>query len=163
MVNFVRVYRNNEHTLLPLREYLLEYHSDLPEGWDRISRWIVRVFDIRTESEYQVLARELQVEDFDVFKIKEAYIKLRDDYSYFDNDILRFFAFLSGTTYFPKIGNPTFDQWLNSIDINQPFKERESLDYGFSFIDASKYSLGQNSIRKSLLSTLRWISSQGGS
>lgn len=163
MVKSVRIYRNNEFILLPLDEYLTEYNSQIPEGWKWYSKWLDKVFNIKTELEYNNLIREIQVEDFDISKIKEAYLRLRSDYSFFDDDILKFIAFLFGTNYFFKIGNPSIEQWFNSIDINHPFKELKSIESGFSFYDVIQYKFGQNAIRKRLLSTLKWITSQGGS
>lgn len=127
MVKSVRIYRNNEFTVLPLDEYLREYHSELPEGWTRYCEWLDKVFDIKTELEYDILARETQVEHFNVFKIKESYRKLKNDFSIFDDDIIKFIAFLMGTSYFSRIGNPSIEQWLNSIDINHPFKGEKTM------------------------------------
>lgn len=163
MVKSVRVYRNNEFILLPLDVYLAEYNSQLPEGWIWYCRWLDKVFNIKTEFEYDDLAREMQVEYFDVYKIKESYLRLKSDYSMFDDDVLKFIAFLFGTNYFLKIGNPSIEQWFNSIDINHPFKELKNIEVGFSFYDAIQYKFGQNAIRKNLLSTLKWVTSQGGS
>jgi hypothetical protein len=162
MVKSVRIYRNNEFVLLPLNEYLKAYNSEIPEGWQWYSEWINKVFNIQTEFEYDYLSRETQVESFNVSKIKESYIELKNSYVIFDDDILRFIAFLSGTSYFFKIGNPTIDQWLNSNDINHPFKKEENIGAGFSFQDVIQHGFGQNAIRKILLSTLKWIGSQGG-
>jgi hypothetical protein len=142
------------------RPYLTKYHSEIPEGWVDISDWINRVFNIQTDSDYKALGRELQVEEFDISKIKESYIKLKNKYINIEDDILKFISFLFGTSYFSKIGNPTFDRWLNAVDLNHPNKKKEELGYGFSFQDVLQYKFGQNAIRKNLLSTFRWISSQ---
>lgn len=163
MVKSIRIYRNNEFTLLSLAEYFSEYNSELPEGWIWYCEWLAKVFNIKTKMEYDSLRREVHVEHFDVAKIKKSYIKLKSDYSAFDDDILKFIAFLQGTSYFSKIGDPSIEKWLNSIDINHPFNEKENGESGFSFKDAIQYKFGQNAIRKRLLSTLRWITSQSGS
>jgi hypothetical protein len=160
MVNFVRIYRNNEFILLTLEDYLSDYHSEMPEGWAEVSHWIDRVFKIKNEEEYKKVSEEMQVETLDLNKIKTTYDNLEKEDNRFDRDILKFISFLFGTSYFTKIGNPSIDQWLNAIDINHPFSEREN--GGFSFVDALEYKQGQNAIRKSLLTTLHWISSQGG-
>ncbi|CAM3165962.1 hypothetical protein [Flavobacterium frigoris] len=163
MVNFVRIYRNNEFTLLAIEDYLKEYHSQLPEGWTEISNWLDRLFDIKNEQEYKKLSEEMQVEIFDLNKIKTTYSNLNKECYMFDDDILKFISFLFGTAYFLKIGNPTLQEWLSAVDINHPFKTKEDLGYGYSFLDALQYEYGQNIVRKDLLSTLRWIGSQGGS
>ena len=161
MVNFIRIYRNNEFILLSLEEYLSDYHSQMPEGWAGVSNWITRLFKIENEQDFIKISAEMQVEPFDLNKIKIAYNILKKEKYGFDKDILKFISFLFGTSYFTKIGNPPIDQWLNAIDINHPFSEREN--GGFSFVDALRYEYGQNGIRKNLLSTLHWISSQSGS
>lgn len=161
MVNFVRIYRNNEFILLPLEDYLTDYHSEMPEGWAGICDWIDRLFKIENEQEYKNISEEMQIETFDLTKIKIAYSNIEMGGYGFDKDILKFISFLFGTSYFSKIGNPSIDQWLNAIDINHPFSEEENV--GFSFMDALRYDCGQNAIRKILPSTLHWISSQGGS
>ena len=161
MVNFVRIYRNNEFILLPLEDYLMDYHSEMPEGWTIIRNWVDRLFKIENEQDYKNVSKEMQVEPFDLDRIKIAYNNLEKKNYGFDKDILMFISFLFGTSYFSKIGNPSIDQWINAIDINHPFSEKENV--GFSFIDALRYDFGQNAIRKILTSTFRWISSQGGS
>jgi hypothetical protein len=163
MVNFVRIFRDNNYMLVSLEDYLKEKYILQPEGWSETCDWINKVFNIQTELEYNILAKEAQIDNFDVFKIKEAYAKLTNEYFNFDNDILKFISFLLGTSYFSKIGNPTIEEWLNAVDINHPFKKKENVGYGYSFFDALQYEFGQNIIRKDLLFTLRWISSQGGS
>lgn len=162
MIKVLKYIRSGVSVYISLEQYLEEYCKEQPEGWTWYCDWINKVFNIQTEMEYDALAKETQVERFDVFKVKESYIKLKNQYAeIFDADILRFIAFLLGTNYFSKIGNPTLEKWLNSKDINHPFKENQ--DYDFSFMEAIKYDYGQNAIRKNLMSTLRWISSQGGS
>lgn len=54
---------------------------------------------------------------------------------------------------------------MNAVNkmVAGPFKTKEDLGYGYSFLDALQYEYGQNIVRKDLLSTLRWIGSQGGS
>jgi len=163
MVNFVRIFRNNEYVVLPLQDFLNVNCAQLPEGWSGISNWINRIFEIKNEEDRDVLSREIQVEYFDIVKVRDAYTRLKNEYADFDEDILKYISFLFGTSYFLKIGNPTIDEWLNAVDINRPFKKRVDSDYGFSFVDALGYNFGQNAIRKKLLSTLHWISSQGGS
>ena len=96
-------------------------------------------------------------------KIKTIYSNLQKEGCKLDDDILKFISFLFGTAYFSKIGNPTLQEWLSAVDINHPFKTKEDLGYGYSFLDALQYDYGQNAIRHTLFSTLRWISSQGGS
>lgn len=162
MVKFVRIYENNEYILLPLQDYLQDNSTQLPEGWIKVNDWINKVFEIKSDMEYQSLLDEFQVEDVDIRKSKESYTNLKSKYNNFDDDILMFISFLLGTTYFSRIGNPTIEEWLNAVDINHPFKKEEDLGYGYSFFDASRYEFGQNIIRKKLLSTLHWISSQGG-
>jgi len=124
MVNFVRIYRNNEFILLFLGDYLKEYHSQLPEGWAEVSSWIDRLFDIKNEQEYKKVSEEMQVEIFDLNKIKATYSNLYKEGYKFDVDILKFISFLFGTSYFSKIGNPTLQEWLNTVDINRPFKTK---------------------------------------
>ena len=163
MVNFVRIYKNNEFTLLALDDYLKEYHSQLPEGWTEISSWINRLFDIKNPQECKKLSQEKQIEIFDLNKINATYSNLHKEGYKFDDDILKFISFLFGTAYFSKIGNPTLQEWLSAFDINHPFKTKETLGYGYSFLDALQYEYGQNIIRKDLFSTFRWLGSQGGS
>lgn len=49
-------------------------------------------------------------------------------------------------------------EWLNLGDINKPKVKKENMD--LSFMDLIQYEFGQNAIRLSLLSTLKYISSQ---
>jgi hypothetical protein len=120
MIKVLKYHRGGENIYIPFEQYLDEYCKEIPESWVWYCEWLNKVFNIQTELEYDFLARQIQVESFDVSKIKESYIKLKEDYSVFDDDILRFIAFLSGTSYFSKIGNPTLKHWLNAVDINHP-------------------------------------------
>ncbi|WP_047451741.1 hypothetical protein [Alistipes sp. ZOR0009] len=159
MVKSVCIYRNNEYIFIALEEYLKQYHSQIPNGWVDLKKWIDRVFE--KNADYGNLSNEIQVEHFDIKAIKEAYLNLRTMNYNLDDDILKFMAFLFGTSYFIKIGNPAIDLWLNATDLNHPLKNGDKGD--FSCMDAIEFRYGQNAIRKKLLSTLRWISSQGGS
>ncbi len=143
---------------MPLIDYLKEYNSRLPEGWVLIIDWLNQVLEVETELDCDLLAREMQVELFNVSKIRKTLDELKKDYFIFDIDILKFIAFLSGTTYFIKIGNPSIVEWLNLGDINKPKVKKENMD--LSFMDLIQYEFGQNAIRLSLLSTLKYISSQ---
>lgn len=164
MVKFITIFRNNKFIQYGIDDYLMDYCQNIPEGWDFYSDWIKKIFEIQKDADYQVLAKHTQVGYFDISKIKDAYTELIKIYStIFDDDILRFIAFLKGTKYFTKIGDPTLNQWLNSVDINDPFKRDTENFGGLSFIEAIRYKNGQNYIRNTLLSTIKWISSQSGS
>lgn len=158
MVKSIQVFRNNEYVFMPLGDYLTEYHNRLPEGWLSIIDWLNQVLEAKSDLDCDLLAKEKQVELFNKSKIRKTFNELKKEYSIFDIDILKFIAFLSGTTYFIKIGSPSIENWLNSEDINKP--KKENMD--FSFIDLTQYEFGQNAIRLRLLSTLRYISSQMG-
>lgn len=160
MIRVLKYIKSGVPIYISFEEYLEEYCKEIPEGWNDMSKRIDKVFNFQTEADYKILGSELQVENFDISKIGSSYSHLKKEYPNFDEDILRFISFLLGTSYFSKIGNPTIDQWLNANDINHPFKEKGN--EGFSFTDALQYVSGQNAIRKLLLSTLHWISSQGG-
>ncbi len=159
MVKTVSLYRNNEYIFIPLVEYLSQYHNQLPEGWTDLKMWIDRIFE--KNADYKELAKEMQVEYFDIKAIKEAFDFLKSQNYNLDEDILRFIAFLFGTSYYTKIGKPTIDLWLNASDLSYPFKTN---DIGnFSCMDVAELQYGQNAIRKKLMATLKWIGSQSGS
>ncbi len=158
MVKTVCLYRNNEYTYIPLSEYLSQYHNKLPEGWLDLKIWINRLFESNADNES--LAKEMQVEYFDIKTIKEAFAFLKSKNYNLDEDILKFIAFLFGTSYFTRIGNPTIDVWLKATDLNHPLKNNDKGN--FSCMDAIEFQYGQNAIRKKLMSTLKWIGSQGG-
>lgn len=163
MVKKIRLFKNNDFIYITLEEYLIEYHSQIPEGWILFNNRLIKVVESENESEKLRLVTDYQVEDFNIIKFKDSLNELIYKYTNFDQDILRFISFLKSTSYFEKIGNPTLNQWFNSIDINHPFKKTNESYSGYTFFEAIEFVNGQNAIRKSLLSTLPWISSQIGS
>lgn len=151
MVKKIRIFRNNEFLLIPVKDYLNEYHKEIPEGWEQISNWIDRVFNVESQEELKILESQMQVEQLNLLEIKKSFLWLKEKYGILSDDILKFIAFLFGTKYFSKVGNPPIDQWFNANDINYPFKISEN-NVGFSFIDALQFENGENAIRKNLLS-----------
>jgi len=159
MVASVKVFRDNKITLIPIPEWFEINYKELPNESKRYFQVIERIFEIQGVNDYQKIYDFLRV-DFNYHRTLIKYEELKGMQLPFEQDILRFIAFLFGTNYFGLIGFTTLETWLNAKDINHPNKE---VEFDYSLLEASGYNYGQNAIRQKLLSTLPWVSEQGGS
>lgn len=162
MIKVLKYKRGGENVYFSLEQYLEEYCKSAPQGWHNIINWIDKILTVNNKADFELILLEMHMDDLNIDNIKFKYNQLKTINYGFDDDILQFIAFLHGTSYFEKIGNPSIDEWLNSVDINHPSIQKTYQEYGYSFFDALKYELGQNAIRRDLLSTLHWVLSQGG-
>jgi hypothetical protein len=144
--------------LLPLESFLEQYCSKTIQSWFDIQKYVNDAFNIQTHGDYEAFLKAFYVSRFDYEKMKEFYKKIKIDLSFFDDDILRYIAFIEGLGYFEKIGNPSLDVWLNAVDFNRPFKQYGEYD-GFSIMEVVYLKYGGNAIRNQLLSALRYVTS----
>ncbi|MBP1677512.1 MAG: hypothetical protein H6Q20_2071 [Bacteroidetes bacterium] len=142
-------------------DYFKEYYRELPKESMTIFETISKIYEIKNVDDYKNIYDFLWI-DFNYHRVLIKYDELAKMTLPFDDDIIKFIAFLYGTSYFIRIGYPDLDVWLNAKDINHPFEKNIDINEGFSLIEAVKYEYGQNAVRAMLLSTLKWIGPQGG-
>lgn len=147
---------------IPIDIFFEKHYKELSYESKRDFETISKIFEIETIDDYKQIYDYLWI-DFNYHRILIKYDELKKMDLPFDEDIIKFIAFLFGTRYYGNIGYTTFEKWLNAKDINQPNKKVEDENEGFTLLEAVKYKYGQNAIRQTLLSTLPWISEQGGS
>jgi hypothetical protein len=147
---------------IPIQVFFDEHYKDLPIDTIRFYKEISKIFEIENLDDYKRIYNFLWI-DFNYHRILIKYDELKLMGLPFDDDIIKFIAFLFGTQYFGLIGYTTFEKWLNAKDINDPNNKEIDENEGFSLLDAVKYNYGQNAVRVQLLSALPWISAQGGS
>ena len=162
MVNKIKIYRNNEFMYIPIEDWFEEHYKTIPKESERTFEIISKIFNINKLDDYERIYNYLWIH-FNYHQILLKYKELLKLKLPFDDDIIKFISFLYGTNYFIKVGNPDIDLWINSKDINHPFKETQDAKEGFSLIEAINFKFGQNAVRKRLLSSLKLIGSQGGS
>jgi len=158
MVGCIKVFRDNKITLIPIPEWFESNFKVMPTESKKYFQVIESIFEIQGIDDYQKNYDFLRI-DFNYHRILIKYDELIKMHLPFEQDILKFISFLFGTTYFGLIGFTTLESWLNAKDINHPNKKEE---FGYSLLEATNYKYGQNAIRVKLLSTLPWISEQGG-
>ena len=161
MVNKIKLFRQNTYIYIPITDWFEEHYKELPKETIETFAIISDVFQIKTIEDYKKIYDYLWV-DFNYHKILIKYEELINMNLPFDEDIIKFIAFLYGTDYFIKIGYPDINIWLNAKDFNHPFEDIKDKQEGFSLFEAVKYEFGQNAVRSRLLSTLKWLGSQSG-
>lgn len=157
MVKRIKIYRNNEYLLIPIEQYLEEYHSKVDPDWERIiTSIVIKAFNLSNHDDYQAFLKSTSLHSFNYIKMKEFYMSIYKQWDFFDDDILKFIAFIYARDYFQKIGNPNLEDWLNAKDLNKPFKEHTG-DESFSLMDVVNLKFGKNAVRNQLLRTLKII------
>lgn len=161
MVNRIKLFRDNKIVYVPITEWFEENFVELPFESKKLFKAVERIFEIRDLEDYKKLYDFLRI-DFNYHRILIKYEELIRMRLPFDQDIIKFIAFLFGTSYFGLIGFTSFEDWLDSKDINHPNRKDFSKDEGYSLLEAVKFKHGQNAVRMKLLTTLSWLSAQGG-
>lgn len=154
MVKQAKIYRNNKYILIPLEEFLEQYHSKIKNGWHQVQGYVNEAFNIKTQENYNAFLKEFP--EFDYNRMHEMYERIKIDLSFFDDDILKFIAFITALGYFEKIGNPSLDVWINADNFNKPFEQCEK-DEGYSLLDILPLKYGTNAIRNDLLSAWKIV------
>ncbi|MDR1092168.1 MAG: hypothetical protein LBL79_13930 [Prevotella sp.] len=155
MVEKIRIYRNNGHMLIPIEQYLEEYHSKtVPDWYNFLDDLVYKAFSIIDEDSYRVFLKSASLKYFDYKKMKDLYEWIKIDLGFFEEDILKYIAYIATFGYFEQIGNPSWYVWLNAKDINEPFKKYND-DEGFSIVDIMGLKYGTNAIKRKLLSATR--------
>jgi hypothetical protein len=162
MTNRLKIYRNNKYIYISVIDFFKEHYCELPTQSKKTFEVVSKIYEIKHVDDYRHIYDFLWV-DFDYHRILIKYVELKEKDLPFDDDIIKFIAFLYGTDYFVLIGHPDLVIWLNAKDINHPFEKIQDINDGFSLLEAVNYEYGQNAVRATLLSTLRWIGPQGGS
>jgi hypothetical protein len=141
--------------LLPLEEYLEKYESKPNDWWYEFFVHINNAFNIKTDDNYKSFLEEMWLTHFDYQKMKKVYDEIKIDLGFFDDDILKFIAFIAALGYFERIGNPSWYVWLNARDLNRPLEECGEYN-GLSIIEVMGLKYGTNAIKNSLSSTLKF-------
>ncbi len=162
MVNKIKLFRDNKIIFIPITEWFKNQYTKLPIESKKHFEVIEKIFEIKDLDDYKKIYDFLRI-DFNYHRILIKHEELKRMQLPFEQDIIKFIAFLFGTTYFGLIGFTSLEAWLNAKDINHPNKEEAPKNEGFSLLEATNYNHGQNAVRETLLSTLPWLSAQGGS
>lgn len=161
MVKTVKIFRNNQLLDIPLSDFFIEFHKELPPDSKRIFEVISELYQIKNSEDQKRVANFLWIE-FDLDKILKEEERIRKMNLPFDEETIKFIAFLKGTEYFRRIGNPDIMVWLNAKDINHPFQEVQNISEGFSLLEAVNYQYGVNAVKSRLLTALKWLRPQEG-
>lgn len=161
MVNKIKLFRDNKFVFIPISQWFEKQYNELPSESRKYYEVIGEIFEIKDLDDYKRIYDFLWI-DYNYHRILIKYGELKQMQLPFDQDIIKFFAFLFGTTYFGMIGYTKFEVWLNAKDINHPNKQEVDISEGFSLVEATNYKFGQNAVRAKLLSALPWISAQCG-
>jgi hypothetical protein len=155
MVRKIKIYRDNKDMLVSIDEVLKQYESKLVSDWNRILEDLVYMaFDIKDEDTYKAFLKNSGLQCFDYEKLQSLYEKIKTELDFFDDDILKYISYIATFDYFEQIGNPSWDVWLNAININKPFDKNDEYG-GFSIMEVMYLKYGENAIRRKLLSALR--------
>ncbi len=161
----LRVYKNRESVLIPLKQYAEEYCKEAPEGWYQyIEEWVKVGMNINNEREYDEYLKKMNLRWFDYEKVNVLYEHLKkSNYNeMFEDDILRYLAHIYGLGYFQRIKyeidvfNPNLDTWLNIKNVFKPNRDNIPKDEGFSLIDLLPLKYGMNAIRHQLIFSSKW-------
>ena len=152
MNKYIKTY----NALLSLEEFLELYYPKTYDSWYEFQKNVNDAFNIKTKEEYDVFLKEFWVQKLDCKYMKEFYEKIKIELNFFDDDILRFIAFIAGLGYFQKIGNPSLDIWLNAKDLHHPFDKYEEYE-GFSLLEVLNLKNGDNAIRNTLSTAIKII------
>ena len=149
-----------DYLKLDFQEYLNIYYSETPEHWFVLKNYADIAFAADTdEQKAEVLKNDIFMTDFDYSLMHEKYTLLSTMSLPFDDDILRWIAFLYGyNRYFECIGNPSLEVWLNSKNFNHPFDEPPNENYfnNMGLLElATKFEYGQNACRQMLSSPIK--------
>ena len=146
---YVRVNRIDEE-FISLDEYLEYYHSKIVDSWWEIQDYVNAAFNNSNECE----AFLKYLPKFNPDKMHSFYERIKVELDFFDDDILRYIAFIAALGYFEKIGNPSLDVWVNAVDINRPFNQTEERH---NILDLIGLKYGGNAIRNGLLSAWKIV------
>ncbi len=152
----IKLYQNYRGRKMPLQEFFEILKTKNPFEGKIKYKAINSVIDLKSKEEYDEIYDILWV-SFNPKVIKSKYKELKEMNLPFEEDIIRYIAFLFGTDYFKRIGDPDFKTWLNAKDINHPFEEPDDKNEGYSLLEASQYKYGQNAIRSKLGTAWRVI------
>ena len=147
---------------IPIQVFFEEHFKELPLESKRYYAVISEIFEIENLDDYKRIYDFLWI-DFNYHRILIKYEELKQMQLPFEQDIIKFIAFLCGTIYFGLIGYTSFEVWLNAKDLNHPNKEELDKNEGYSLLEAVNYTYGQNAVRARLLSTLSWLGPQSSS
>ena len=152
MVKNVKILRGDKYILIPIEEYLEEYHSKINDGWWQLQGYVNDAFN-KSSEECSAFLKYLP--KFNPDKMSLFYEKIKVELNFFEDDILRYIAFVAALGYFEKIGSPNLDTWLNAIDLNRPFDLQEEGSYNLKDLVGLKH--GDNAIRNRLVSAWKVV------
>jgi len=148
---------DGKKTYILLEDYLKKYYTELVPDWNRIlEKLVYKAFDIRDENTYKMFLESASLKYFDYKKMEELYVSIKVDLDFFEEDILKYIAYIATYGYFERIGNPNWHVWLNAKNINKPFEKHDEYDT-FSIVEVMGFKYGNNAIRSKLLSALEII------
>ena len=149
-----------DYLKLDFQEYLNLYYVETPEHWFVLKKGADIAFAADTdEKKAELLKNDIFMTDFNDTLMHEKYSLLCAMSLPFDDDILRWIAFLYGyNRYFEKIGNSPLEVWLNSKNFNHPFDETPNENYfnNMGLLDlATIFEHGQKACRDMLNSPIK--------
>lgn len=164
----VRILRGVEYVDITLQEMCNLYHKEAPRGWfDTIKDIIDNAMSVSTTQEEDAYYARCNFCKIDFKGLRKFYeVLMLSKYSnMFDDDILKYIAYIQQCHFFEKINypidvaNPNLDEWLNAKSpfssnfAKAQFKEDES----YSIMDLLPLENGMNAIRSLMLSAEKWI------
>jgi hypothetical protein len=143
--------------LLPIEKYLEQYESKSVTDWDRILEDLIyKAFNIKNEADYNAFLKYFGLKYFDYERMMDFYERIKVELGFFDDDILKYISFIAALDYFEKIGNPSWEVWLNARNLNKPFEKHGEYE-GLSIVEVMGLKYGVNAIKNSLLSAMRVV------
>jgi hypothetical protein len=155
-----RVYRGGKDIYIPLQQAVNDYYQEVPKGWYQyIEEWVNEALSIKTGEDYHRYLEKTHMRWFNYEDVIAAYANLkRSKYdTMFEDDILRYIAYMYASGFFKKYGgfkdiyDPDIDDWLNFKGIYKTGM------YEYSLMDLLPLKHGQNAIRWKLVFAEKWL------
>ncbi|MCL2593331.1 MAG: hypothetical protein FWD82_08220 [Defluviitaleaceae bacterium] len=153
----IKSYQNRSveenYNTLDFQEFINIYYYEISDGWKQIQGYVNKAFEIESEEEYESFLKEFYIIKFDHKYMRKFYDKIKVKLSFFNDDILKYIAFIATLGYFKRVGKPSLTLWINADNQNRPYDKIEENGYkGNSLVSLLKYNNGMNAVRYRLLS-----------
>jgi hypothetical protein len=165
MIKVLKHIGGGKSIYISLEQYVDEYCKEAPEGWNQyIDNWVNEGMCISNKNEYESFLKKTNLKWFDYEKVNTLYQSLKNSQynEMFEDDILRYIAYIYGLGYFNRINyyvdiqNPNLDSWLNIKNVFKPNRDKIPIDEGFSLKDLVTLKNGNNAIKHQLIFSSKW-------
>lgn len=154
-MKYAKLFKNNEFVIIPYQEYIDEYCGQIDSIWNPIIDEINEGFD---KDNQLVYAKRNNLKHWDVVFVNKKYNELCETHfaSLVDASVIKFIAWMYGMRYFDEIGNPKFEDWLNTKNVSKKGNQFDiPEEMSVTIMEVLKYRNGQNGVKSILLSCLR--------